>query len=760
MSRHQRQRRSARRASPIGRILLGATLACVMALIGGAVYGVVWVTNTAASAPTLDSLAPRIQGQLSEVFAADGTLLGYLSTDVLRKAVSGAQQTAQLRDATVAIEDRRFFKHGGVDYQGLVRAAISDVFNGSSGTQGGSTLTMQLVKNVYLPEDITSDRNLRYKIVQAKLANELEDKNSKNWILTQYLNDVPYGTVGGQSAYGVGAASQMFFDQPNLHKLSLAQDALLAGLPQAPTTYNPFLHPAAARARRSEVLHAMYVSGYITAAQQQAADADPLELKSNATYQTVKQPYVFDYIRQQLIAKLGLKTVDEGGLKVETSINLQDQQYANTALEDNEGEPGDPQAALVTVNPANGEIVAMAQNTTYGLNAGETTENYVTQALRQTGSAFKVFSLMTLIHDEDGDPDSTYYVSKQLQPASGSYPGWLPADPTWGVQTSEKSYQGVINVTKATALSDNTVYAQLGVDMGATPAASLQNVFKTAYAMGITTHQQPYFPAIIGGLSPGVTPLQMADAYSTLASGGLHYSPTIIDSVKLPSGKRENMLDTTPNRVFTPGEAYAGTQTLKTVLEYGTAAGDDPNGCPAAGKTGTTSNYTDAYFVGYTPQLSTAVWVGYAASEKESMSDVNGLGPGFGGTLAAPIWKQFMESASDGFCGDFPVPAVPFVGKAYAGAHSASHQSATYVPYGTPTTATSVTGTSTTGTGTGTTTTPGATATTPPATNAATTPNAEPAPATTVAPPSGGTETPTTPSQAVTAPSSGGGGIG
>jgi penicillin-binding protein 1A len=736
MSRHQRQRRSARRASPIGRILLGAFTACILALLGGAIYGVVWVTNTAASAPTLDSLAPRIQGQLSEVFASDGTLLGYLSTDVLRTAVTGAQQTLQLRDATVAIEDRRFFQHGGVDYQGLVRAAISDVFDGSSGTQGGSTLTMQLVKNVYLPEDITSDRNLRYKIVQAKLANELEDKNSKNWILTQYLNDVPYGTVGGQSAYGVGAASQMFFDQSNLHKLSLAQDALLAGLPQAPTTYNPFLHPAAARARRSEVLQAMYESGYISAAQQQAADADPLELKSNSTYQTVKQPYVFDYIRQQLIDKLGLKTVDEGGLKVETSINLQDQAYARTALEDNEGEPGDPQAALVTVNPANGEIVAMAQNTTYGLRSGETTLNYVTQAKRQTGSAFKVFSLMDLIKDQDGDPNTTYYDSKLLNA------GWLPADPKWSVHTSELSYQGDINITRATADSDNTVYAQLGVDLG------LQNVLNTAYAMGITTKQQAYYPAIIGGLNPGVTPLQMADAYSTLASGGLHYTPTIINSVKLPSGKRENMLDRTPNRVFTQGEAYEGTETLKSVLQYGTAAGDDPNGCPAAGKTGTTSNYTDAYFVGYTPQLSTAVWVGYGQGEAESMTDVNGLGPGFGGTLAAPIWKQFMESASHGFCGDFPTPAVPFVGKPFTGPHSASHQTYTDVP----STGTTTTGTSSTGTTA--TTTPGVATTTPAA------PTTTPAPATGATPPSGGTQTPTTPNQAVTAPPSGGGGIG
>ncbi len=727
MSRHQRQRRSRRRSSPLGRIVLGAVLAVVLALGGGVIYAVSWVLNTADSAPTLDSLAPRIQGQLSEVFASNGTLLGYLSTDVLRKAVPGTQQPDLLRNATVAIEDRRFFEHGGVDYQGLVRAAISDVFNGSSDTQGGSTLTMQLVKNVYLPEKIASDRNLRYKIVQAKLANELEDRHSKEWILTQYLNDVPYGTVGGQSAYGVAAASQMFFDQANLSKLSLAQVALLAGLPQAPTTYNPFLHPAAAKARRSEVLQAMYKSGYITHAEQERANADRLELKSNTTYQTVKQPYVFDYVRQQLIAKLGLKTVDRGGLKIFTSINLQDQAYARDALEENEGEPGDPQAALVTVNPANGEIVAMAQNTTYGQKAGETTLNYATQALRQTGSAFKVFSLMTLIHDYDGDPNTTYYTSKLLSA------GWLPQDPTWAVHTSELSYQGVINITTATTDSDNTVFAQLGVDLG------LQKVLNTAYAMGVTTKQEPYYPAIIGGLNPGVTPLQMADAYATLASGGLHYTPTIIDSVTLPTGRKDNLLDTSPNRVFSQGEAYAGTQVLKTVVQDGTGTAAD-YGCPAAGKTGTTSNYTDAYFVGYTPKLTTAVWVGYGKGEAESMSDVNGLGPGFGGTLAAPIWRDFMEKASDGYCSDFAEPSVPWTGTSFTGAHSAAKEPA--YPYGP--------GVTTTGTGTST-------------TGAATTPTGTPtgavaSPVTTPAIPSAGAGAP--PATDPAPPDSGGGGIG
>ncbi len=684
MSRRERQRRQAhRRGHPVKRVLLMGSMLTLCAIVLAAAGVVGWVLNVAASSPNIDQLKPRVPGQVSVVYAANGTQLGYLSSAVLRSVVPQAQQPQLLRNATVAIEDRRFWHHGGVDYYAVVRAAVRDELGASTGVQGGSTLTMQLVKNVYLPDKLVDQDNLRYKIIQAKLANQLEDRRSKAWILTQYLNDVEYGTVNHQNAIGVGAASEMFFNKP-VQKLDLAQYALLAGMPQAPSEYNPFTAPGLARARRAEVLKAMLAAGYITAEQEAAAAASPLQVRHSTTYQDVNQPYVFDYVRQQLIAKLGAKTVDRGGLKVYTTINLQDQAYAKEALEENEGQPGDPDAAIATVNPANGEIVAMAQNTNYGTGAGETTFNYATQALRQTGSAFKTFSLMTLIHDYNGDPNTTYYTSKFLAA------GWLPPPfQTYSVATAEDSYQGVINITKATTLSDNTVYAQLGVDLG------VPKVLATAYAMGVTTHQDPYPAAIIGGLSKGVTPMQMSDAYATLANGGTHYTPTIIAKVVLPSGKTLNLTDQQPNRVFSDGEAYAGTQVLKTVLTQGTGTGAYYD-CPAAGKTGTTNNYTDAWFVGYSPNLSTAVWVGYK-DEDQYMEDVNGLGAGYGGTLAAPIWKDFMEKAEDGYCSDFPQPAVPWTGTPYFGKHSASGSAAnTYTgPYtvsGTTTTPLTVTG--------------------------------------------------------------------
>jgi penicillin-binding protein 1A len=209
--------------------LIGTSIVAVgiLGLVG-------WVVDVASSAPDITQLKPRNPGALSEVFAADGTRLGYIHSDILRTLVPRQTIPRVLTRATVAIEDRRFWQHGGIDPEGILRAAIKDAFGGGGTLQGGSTLTMQLVRNVYLPYRLADTRSLKRKIIEAKLAEELESKRSKRWILTQYLNDVDYGTVGGQTAIGVGAASQLFFDKP-VSKLNLAQAALLAGLPQAPS---------------------------------------------------------------------------------------------------------------------------------------------------------------------------------------------------------------------------------------------------------------------------------------------------------------------------------------------------------------------------------------------------------------------------------------------------------------------------------------------------------------------------------------------
>ncbi len=654
----------------------------------GAMAVVGWIVSVADSAPNIDQLKARDQAQLSEVFGSDGSLLGYITSDVLRATVPTAQLPQPLEQATVAIEDRRFYHHGGVDYQGIVRAGIRDLLSSGGAQQGGSTLTMQLVDNVYLPNRIRAHHNIRYKIIQAKLANELEAKRSKAWILAQYLNDVDYGTTGGQTAIGVGAASQMFFDRP-VQRLDLAQYALLAGLPQAPSEFNPFKAPGLARTRRNQVLQAMVTSRYITQAEADAAEASPLQVHPNRTFQHKKQPYIFDYVKHQLIATFGLRRVEQGGLKVYTTIDPTKQTEATAAILAHEGGPGQPAAALVSINPSNGNILALATSSKYGTAPGETTFNYAWQSHRQTGSAFKVFSLMTLINDFDGDPNQTYYNSHEL------LPGWLPGYPTYHVQTAEHSYLGEINVTKATTLSDNTVFAQLAQDL------TLTKVTDTAHAMGITSPLSGYPSEALGAV--GVSPLEMADAYATIANGGTHYPPTAISRVRFPDGSSADLGAPKGTPVFSSGETYAADQVLKTVITSGTGTAAN-YGCPAAGKTGTTSNFTDAYFDGFTPKLATAVWVGYPNA-------TTSMPGGFGGTLAAPIWHDYMRAASGSFCGDFPTPSTPWHGTPFFGRHAATGGAKVGYGYG-YWTSTTGTGYTSTGTSTG----PPTTTATPPAT--------------------------------------------
>ncbi len=622
----------------------------------GALAAVAWVMAAADSAPNLRALKAREPHPLTRIYAADGSLLGYVHTDTVFNYVAPGRIPQTLKKATVAIEDRRFWKHGALDYQGIIRAGIKDLFGNKKSLQGASTLTMQLVDNMYMPRRYSVHHNLKYKIVQAKLAQQLEGKHSKRWILDTYLNDVPYGTVNGETAQGVGAASHMFFDTP-VWRLSLAQQATLAGLPQSPTDFNPFLRPDLALARRNEVLEAMVKSHYITERQAQRAERARLGVKNSKLYTARTQPYIFDYALSQLIQHYGLKTAEDEGLKVYTTIDPRTQQLARSAIVAHQpGGPvldNQPAAALASVDPSNGHIVALGSSATYD----QTSFDYPVQAHRQPGSAFKTFALMTLIHDYDGDPNQTYYTS-QFLPA-----GWDPQQPAWSVHTAEETYQGTIDITKATVVSDNTVFAQLVVDLGPTKMDAI------AHAMGITSPLDGLPAEVIGGLTVGVTPLEMADAYATLANGGYHVAPTIIDHVVFPDGSVDHGVGNPPKKhVFSYSEVYQAIKVLKGVIKNGTGTAAD-YGCPAAGKTGTAENLANAWFVGFTPKLATAVWVGYPQGNITLGSN------GFGGTLAAPIWHDFMSSASGGYCGDWSPPADPFHGTSFVGPHAASGNS-------------------------------------------------------------------------------------
>jgi penicillin-binding protein 1A len=645
MSRRERQRRKRRnRSGPQRAILLALGLFCVVGLIGVAsVVG--WVISVANSAPPLDTRKPIELGATSRVYAADGTRLGFIQANELRTPVASTQIPQNIKNAVVAVEDRRFYEHKGVDFEGIVRAGVKNIENRHE-IQGGSTLTMQLVRNLYTGE---KQRTLKRKIREAKLAEDLENlhpgRRGKLWILTKYLNSVPFGTVGGQTAIGVQAGARVFFDKP-ASKLKLREAALLAGLPQAPSQYNPFLNPSAALARRNDVLQRMADQGYIKPITAQRTMRMGLGVKRNHYYTSRREGYFFDFVKQELIDRYGLDTVRRGGLRIDTTIDLRLQRLARKTMDGHLGAP-DRSAAIVTIDPRTGYIKAMASSSRYG----DSKFNLAAQGHRQAGSTFKVMVLMAALQ-RGVDPNTTTYQSRPLQA------GWLPTAPDYSVHTYGNTYAGRINLVKATLKSDNSVYAQLDADIG--PDA----VRQAAYDMGIKTRLHAYPAEGLGGLTRGVSPLEMANAYSTIAAQGWRHRPIAITKVTFPDGHVDNLGRPREHRAFSDGVTYEATKILEQNVKSGTGF---PNatqiGCPAAGKTGTTDNFTDAWFVGFTPHLTTAVWLGHAKSRVPM--------PGVaGGTIPAQLWGQYMKQARGKYCGEFPKPRHPFVARPFFGRYS------------------------------------------------------------------------------------------
>ncbi|MCL2769324.1 MAG: transglycosylase domain-containing protein [Solirubrobacterales bacterium] len=617
---------------------------------------VIYVFAVAASAPKLSSLRPVVGGSPSVVLAADGTRLGFIQSDALRSPVSWSEIPRTLANATVAIEDQRFYHNDGIDLTGILRSAINDVVHGQT-LQGASTITMQLVRNLYLGNDL---RTLKQKITEAKLALEYNKAHTKRSILTSYLNTIPYGTLGGQTALGVQAASRMFFDEPVSH-IDLPQAALLAGLPQAPSEYNPFLDPAAARQRRNEVLEKMAQLHYIGAAEAAQAKAAPLEIRRGYYYSQRRESFFFEYVRQQLTRRYGARTVEQGGLTVYTTINLHMQALARKAIANVLNEPGDPASAVVTLDPHSGDIEAMAESQRYG----ESQYNLAAQGHRQAGSTFKAIDLAEAL-SRGVDPNSTYYVSHTLSP------GWLPAYPEYEVKTFENtSLNRSMNLVDATLQSDNTVYAQLAADLGE------PTITQMAHAMGVEAELHSYPSEALGGLTVGVSPLEMAVVYSTLANGGFRDKPIAITKVVFPDGHTDTSWSR-PHRVRVLSEAVTAEETkiLEDNVHSGTAVRSAIS-CPTAAKTGTTSNLVDAWLDGYTPNFSTVVWMGYP-NKNVPMTDVHGE-PQQGGYLPAEIWHAYMEPVLAGNCVPFApskeaIKYRPFNGK-YSSTGSATANS-------------------------------------------------------------------------------------
>ncbi|MHB8059556.1 MAG: PBP1A family penicillin-binding protein, partial [Gaiellaceae bacterium] len=574
------------------------------------------------------------------------TVLTVLRGSEARKIDRPDQINWTMKHAIVAIEDRRFFEHRGIDVRGMVRAAWTDIAQGKV-VEGGSTITQQFIKNSYREKQRTIARKLR----EAALAWQLEQKWSKDRILTAYLNTIYFGN----GAYGVERAAQTYFGH-GAKKLTLPEAALLAGIPRDPGLYDPFRNPKAAKSRRALVLEKMVEQGDITAGAAQDAKQAPLPRLSEGKRPTSweRVPFFTEYVKDLLIRKLGAAKVYGGGLEVTTSLDFGLQKVAEQTVRQTLPRSVGPATALVAIDPRNGEVLAMVG----GRNFKKSQFNLATQSQRQAGSAFKPFVLTAAL--SQGISPSSVLTSKPLYLSLG--------DRFWSVSNSEDSYLGSIDLKTATAYSDNTVFAQL------TKIAGPKSVAAAARSLGIQSHLDPFLSIGLG--TSLVNPLEMARSYATLANGGRR-----IDGSRLGNEPRavlgyRNLKDLTVTAnaekqrdVFDSNDAAIVTSLLENVVSYGTGHRAALPNRVAAGKTGTTENYGDAWFVGYTPQLVVAVWVGYP-DKLVSMDKLYHGQPVMGGTYPALIWKSFMERAftylekhdpSGGWEPQyFPNPAYPY----------------------------------------------------------------------------------------------------
>jgi penicillin-binding protein 1A len=609
----------------------------ILFLLGLASFTFGLITAVASQIPTCDP--GRVPHEVDgHIYANDDhTILATLRGSESRILVKPEEIAPIMQQAIVAIEDKRFYQHRGVDLRGIARAIWADV-SSKKVVQGGSTITQQFVKN----SCVTSKRTISRKLKEAALAWQLEQRWKKSRILTAYLNTIYFGN----GAYGVQRAAQTYFNS-TAARLNLAQAALLAGIPADPSRFDPVTNPKTARARRLEVLNAMLAQHEISEADLRRADRAPLPRAEDVQLPGIQgpAPYFVNYVKQQLISKYGTRKVFGGGLNVQTTIDLRLQKLARKAIESVLTEPNGPSAALVAVRPRTGEVLAMYG----GDNFRQSQFNLAVQGERQPGSSFKPFVLATAL--KQGIAPSTTFASRPISIFIG--------DKYWPVHNYENAYLGSADLVTATIESDNSIYAQLTRLVG--PA----NVARTARTLGITRHLNPYF-AIGLGADP-VSPLEMARAFSTFANEGRRVDgaafgnrPRAIARVRNETGKMVD--DNTPRyrAVLSRDQDALMTNILEGVVRSGTGRRANLSDRPAAGKTGTTENYGDAWFVGYTPQLATAVWVGYPNGLVPMLTEYHGDSVA-GGTFPAEIWRAFNQLALAGTdVESFPSYSYPY----------------------------------------------------------------------------------------------------
>jgi penicillin-binding protein 1A len=582
-------------------------------------YGL--ITAVASEIPDLDPARIEERERNGYVYDRKGQkILAVLRGSESRVLVESSEIAPVMKHAIVAIEDRRFFDHRGVDIRAIGRAFWADVRQKEI-TQGGSTITQQFIKNALIEDE----RSIGRKLKEAALAWQLEQEWSKDKILTEYLNTIYFGN----GAYGIQQASLTYFKH-GAAGLTLPEAALLAAIPSDPSRFDPVTNPRAAQSRRGVVLRAMLDQGMITRTGYEKAVAAPLpppdEVRLPGT-RSPDAPYFVNYVLQQLVDKYGTAEVFGGGLKVRSTIDLELQEIGRQAiakwLTDDQG----PEAALVAVNPVNGDVLAMIG----GSNFRESQFNLAVQGERQPGSSFKPFVLAAAL-DQGISPQNTF-ASKEID---------IPFDNRiWHVENYESSYLGTANLEAATIHSDNSVYAQL------TSLVGPQNVERMAKRLGIKSDFQPFLSIGLG--AQAVNPLEMARAFSTLANGGLRIDGELLGNRPRAIAwvRRKGKLErNTPGgkRMLSPAKTSILNSILQKVIAQGTGKRAALPRYSVAGKTGTTENHGDAWFVGYTPRLAVAVWVGYPKELRPMLTEFDGEEVA-GGTWPALIWKTFMRKA-------------------------------------------------------------------------------------------------------------------
>jgi penicillin-binding protein 1A len=615
---------------------------------------VMTVAATACGLPKLEDAQPRVLAQTSFLYAADGSLITELHAGEDRVVLAYAQMPQSIKDATVAIEDQRFWYHHGVDGRALLRAAYINLRSGRI-VEGGSTITQQLVKNLYVGDERTFGR----KIDEAALAWQLEEQLTKEQILARYLNTVYFG----QGAYGVQAAARQFFNE-DAKDLTLAQSATLAGSIAAPNDFDPAQHHARAVHRRGEVLDAMLSQGMIDQAAHDKAMTQPIHLHPPKEVVKYADPYFVDYFKDWFLSnpKFGATRQDRynllfnGGLQITTTLDPQLQVYADHAVNSILTYKSDPYGAMTVIDPRTGFVKAMVGGRNYWDEHSDIAKlNLATggSSGRQAGSSFKPFALVAAL--ENGISPQTVFAA----PSSIQIP--LDNGQVWNVSNSESSSYGSLTLEDATINSVNTVYAQLIERLGP------DKLVETATRMGIRCCRATTEPkndllavdsAVLG--SNEVNTLEMASAYGTLADGGVHVQPTPVSSIVDANGKTIFAARSDGKLVVDPKVVSVADGILQKVVLYGT--GTNANiGRPQIGKTGTEDNYTNAWFVGAIPQLTAAVWVGFP-ERNISMAPPRTRITVFGGTWPAQIWRLFMGNATKHMqVKDFPHANVSYV---------------------------------------------------------------------------------------------------